>query len=55
MQQQRALFLYLFFTQQRLQTDQGSYGRCDNEDGELPHWCDRGNQGTRTSKDRDGV
>jgi hypothetical protein len=36
MQQQRALFLYLFFTQQRLQTDQGSCGRCDNEDEERP-------------------
>ena len=51
MQQQRALFLYLFFTQQRWQTDQGSCGRCSNEDEERPRWYDRGSQGTRTLKD----
>ena len=55
MQQQRAFFLFLFFTQQRQQTDQGSCGRCDNEDEERPHWCDRGNRGTRTSKYQDDV
>ena len=51
MQQQRAFLLLFRITQQLVQTDQGSCVRCGNEDEERPHWYDRGNRGTRTSKD----
>ena len=51
MQQQRAFLLLFLITQQLVQIDQGSCVHCDNEDEELPHLYDRGNQETHISQD----
>jgi hypothetical protein len=50
MQQQRAIFLYCLFTQQRKRIARGSYARCGSEDEELLRLCDRESRETRTSK-----